>query len=140
MIEVEQGRVLAHFAQHAGKAATARRGEVNQVADLVVGARHRVFVQRRARNRPHQLGIALAKAFAGGQLERLVRAFRQAQQALLEEGRQLALSQHQGSRISAKGSDNISTVNSSKTIMQGEVSRFGDDCWLLVGHSEFSSS
>ena len=44
MVEVEQAAVVAQFAQHAGEAAAVRRGELDQVADLVLGARRRVFV------------------------------------------------------------------------------------------------
>ena len=136
MIEVEQGGVVAQLAQDAGKTAATGGGKVDQVADLVVGARHRVFVQGGARDRSHQVRVALAEAFAGGQLERGVRAFRQAQQTLFQERRQLVLPQHQGRGISIEGSDNISTVQRGKTIMQGEVSLFGNDSWLLVGHSD----
>src|SRR5450830_474518 len=62
VIEVEHAGFVAQFAQDAGKAATARRGEVDQVADLVIGVRRRVLVQRSAADFADQLRIARAEA------------------------------------------------------------------------------
>jgi hypothetical protein len=71
---------------------------------------------------------------SGAQLEGLVRAFRHAQQALFEEGRELALAQHQRGRRAAEGGDEIGAVGRGQAVMQGQVSRFGDDGNVCGGH------
>src|SRR5471032_446921 len=62
MVEVEQTGFIAQLAQDAGEAAAARSGEVDQVAHFVVGARHRVVVQRGAGDFAHQFRVARAEA------------------------------------------------------------------------------
>src|SRR5471032_886228 len=46
MIKVKQSRYFAQFTQDAGKAAAAWRGKVHQVTNFVIGARHRIFIER----------------------------------------------------------------------------------------------
>jgi hypothetical protein len=130
--EVEQRGGLAHFQQHAGEAAALGRIEFDHLTHLVVGIRHRIFCQRRLRHRLDQVGIALAEGVERTELERLVRAFRQADQARFEKRRKLTLAEQQRGRSAVEGSDEISTVGGGEPIMQGQVRRFVDDG--SVGH------
>jgi CPA1 family monovalent cation:H+ antiporter len=111
----------------------ARRGEVDQIADLVVGVRRRVLVQRGAADFADQFRIARAEADARLQLEGFVRAFRQADQQFFQHRRQLALAHQQRGRRGAEGGNDILAFQGSQTVIQGEIRRRGDNR-LLVRH------
>ena len=114
--------------------ATARRSKVDQITDLVLGARRRILFQRRARDHLDQLRVARTETDTRFQVKGLVRAFRHAQQQLFQYRRQLALAQHQRGRGAAEGGDDVRAIHRGKAIMQREVGRLGNDRSLRGRH------
>ena len=84
---LSQPHGIAHLLHGTGVAALAVwRGELHHIAHVVLLQRVAQLVQQLARNPLLHVGLAVAKGFAGGNIERGARAFRQAQQALLHSG------------------------------------------------------
>jgi hypothetical protein len=89
VVEVDDDPVVAVLLEHAGKAQAVRRVELDHVAGHVLGAGVRICIERRASQRLHQVGGAVAERLAGRQVEARLLSFLESDQSLFERLREL---------------------------------------------------
>ena len=124
MIEVDYDLRLTDAFQHARDPHPVSRVELDNIARNILGLRIGVGVERRARQRLHQVRMALPVGLAGGQLELRLRALVEPDQPLLDGWRQLPGADLQGRRTRGQRADDLALLavrDNREPIMQSDV-------------------